>query len=60
MFGAAPTAIMLVDRDGQDPGSRNRSAESMFGYSEQEMIGQAADGAPAPTDVDRRDAPSAR
>jgi two-component system, cell cycle sensor histidine kinase and response regulator CckA len=39
MFAAAPTAIMLFDREGRIL-SANRSAETMFGYSEQEMLGR--------------------
>ena len=39
MFAAAPTAIMLFDRQGRIL-SANRSAESMFGYSEEEMMGK--------------------
>jgi PAS domain S-box-containing protein len=39
MFAAAPTAIMLFDREGRIL-SANRSAETMFGYSEQEMLGK--------------------
>ena len=39
MFAAAPTAIMLFDRDGRIL-SANRSAESMFGYSEAELVGR--------------------
>jgi two-component system, cell cycle sensor histidine kinase and response regulator CckA len=39
MFASAPTAIMLFDREGRIL-SANRSAETMFGYSEQEMLGR--------------------
>ena len=39
MFAAAPTAIMLFDREGRIL-SANRSAESLFGYSEAEMVGK--------------------
>ena len=39
MFAAAPTAIMLFDRDGRILAA-NRSAESMFEYSEQELVGK--------------------
>ena len=51
MFAAAPTAIMLFDRTGRIL-SANRSAESLFGYSEQEMIGQLPTTFRHPDDVE--------
>jgi two-component system cell cycle sensor histidine kinase/response regulator CckA len=54
MFAAAPTAIMLFDRSGTIL-SVNRSAESMFGYSEQEMIGKLATTFRHPDDIDPDD-----
>ena len=53
MFAAAPTAIMLFDRAGKIL-SANRSAESLFGYSEQEMIGKLPTTFRHPDDVDAR------
>ncbi len=50
MFAAAPTAIMLFDRSGRII-SANRSAESMFGYTEQEMLGRLARTFRHPDDV---------
>ena len=54
MFAAAPTAIMLFDRTGKIL-SANRSAESLFGYSEQEMIGKLPTTFRHPDDVDHGD-----
>ena len=54
MFAAAPTAIMLFDRTGRIL-SANRSAESLFGYSEQEMIGKLPTTFRHPDDVDHGD-----
>ncbi len=54
MFAAAPTAIMLFDRTGKIL-SANRSAESLFGYSEQEMIGRLPTTFRHPDDVDDGD-----
>jgi len=50
MFAAAPTAIMLFDRGGRILAA-NRSAESMFGYSEQELIGKLPTTMRHPDDV---------
>ena len=50
MFAAAPTAIMLFDRDGRILAA-NRSAESMFGYSEQELVGKLPTTLRHPDDV---------
>ena len=54
MFAAAPTAIMLFDRTGKIL-SANRSAESLFGYSEQEMIGRLPTTFRHPDDADHGD-----
>ena len=54
MFAAAPTAIMLFDRTGKIL-SANRSAESLFGYSEQELIGKLPTTFRHPDDVDHGD-----
>jgi two-component system, cell cycle sensor histidine kinase and response regulator CckA len=54
MFAAAPTAIMLFDRDGSIL-SANRSAESMFGYSEEEMVGRLPTMFRHPDDVEAGD-----
>ena len=54
MFAAAPTAIMLFDRTGRIL-SANRSAESLFGYSEQEMIGKLPTTFRHPDDADNGD-----
>ena len=54
MFAAAPTAIMLFDRTGRIL-SANRSAESLFGYSEQEMIGRLPTTFRHPDDIDQGD-----
>ena len=54
MFAAAPTAIMLFDRTGKIL-SVNRSAESLFGYSEQEMIGRLPTTFRHPDDADHGD-----
>jgi two-component system, cell cycle sensor histidine kinase and response regulator CckA len=54
MFAAAPTAIMLFDRTGKILAA-NRSAESMLGYSEQEMVGRLPKTFRHPDDVDAGD-----
>ena len=54
MFAAAPTAIMLFNRDGRIL-SANRSAESMFGYSEAEMLGRLPTSFRHPEDVEAGD-----
>jgi PAS domain S-box-containing protein len=54
MFAAAPTAIMLFDRTGKIL-SANRSAESLFGYSEQEMLGRLPTTFRHPDDADHGD-----
>ena len=54
MFAAAPTAIMLFDRTGTIL-SVNRSTESMFGYSEQEMVGKLPTTFRHPDDIDPGD-----
>ena len=54
MFAAAPTAIMLFDRTGKILAA-NRSAESLFGYSEQELIGKLPTAFRHPDDVDHGD-----
>ncbi|HWL33833.1 MAG TPA: PAS domain S-box protein [Gaiellaceae bacterium] len=54
MFAAAPTAIMLFDRTGKILAA-NRSAESMFGYSEQELIGRLPTSMRHPDDVEAGD-----
>ena len=54
MFAAAPTAIMLFDRTGKILAA-NRSAESMLGYSEQEMIGRLPTTFRHPDDVEAGD-----
>ncbi len=54
MFAAAPTAIMLFDRTGTIL-SVNRSTESMFGYSEQEMVGKLSTTFRHPDDIDPGD-----
>jgi two-component system, cell cycle sensor histidine kinase and response regulator CckA len=54
MFAAAPTAIMLFDRTGRIL-AVNRSAETMFGYSEQEMVGRLPTTFRHPEDVDAGD-----
>jgi two-component system, cell cycle sensor histidine kinase and response regulator CckA len=50
MFAAAPTAIMLFDREGRILAA-NRSAESLFGYSEQELVGKLPTALRHPDDV---------
>ena len=50
MFAAAPTAIMVFDRGGRILAA-NRSAESMFGYSEQELVGRLPTTLRHPDDV---------
>jgi len=50
MFDAAPTAIMLFDRDGHIL-SANRSAESMFGYTEAELVGKLPTNLRHPEDI---------
>ena len=54
MFDSAPTAIMLFDRSGRIL-STNRSAESMLGYSEQEMVGGLATTFRHPDDLEAGD-----
>ena len=54
MFASAPTAIMLFDREGRIL-SANRSAETMFGYSEQEMLGRMPTSFRHPDDADAGD-----
>ncbi len=55
MFAAAPTAIMLFDREGRIL-SANRSAEAMFGYPEHEFVGRRPTEFRHPDDVDAGDA----
>ena len=50
MFAAAPTAIMLFDREGRILAA-NRSAESLFGYAEQELVGKLPTALRHPDDV---------
>ena len=50
MFAAAPTAIMLFDREGRVLAA-NRSAESLFGYAEQELVGKLPTALRHPDDV---------
>ncbi|HYK06343.1 MAG TPA: PAS domain S-box protein [Gaiellaceae bacterium] len=54
MFAAAPTAIMLFDRSGTILAA-NRSAEALFGYSEQELIGEFPTALRHPDDVEAGD-----
>jgi PAS domain S-box-containing protein len=51
MFASAPSAIMLFDRDGLIV-SANRSAETLFGYTEAEMVGRPAADFRHPTDLE--------
>ena len=54
MFAAAPTAIMLFDRGGTILAA-NRSAEALFGYSEQELLGKFPTSLRHPDDVEAGD-----
>ena len=54
MFAAAPTAIMLFDRGGTILAA-NRSAEALFGYSEQELLGKLPTSLRHPDDVEAGD-----
>ena len=54
MFAAAPTAIMLFDRGGTILAA-NRSAEALFGYSEQELLGKLPTSFRHPDDVEAGD-----
>ena len=54
MFAAAPTAIMLFGRDGRILGV-NRSAESMFGYEEAELVGKLPGVLRDPSDAEAGD-----
>ncbi|MEO5576411.1 MAG: PAS domain S-box protein [Gaiellaceae bacterium] len=54
MFSAAPSAIMLFDHDGRILAA-NRSAESMSGYSEHELVGRLPTSFRHPDDADAGD-----
>ena len=58
MFAAAPTAIMVFGRGGRILAA-NRSAESMFGYSEQELVGRLPTTCAIPTTSPQETTPSA-
>ena len=54
MFASAPSAIMLFDLDGHILGT-NRSAQTLFGYSEAEMLGQLPTAFRHPDDIEEGD-----